>query len=535
MGSQTRVEDCKMHGKYEFVCLKWLFICLAASATTTLMSTLPTYSQTASSSTYGPFPCVSTDQRANASASNNGFLVPSTCQQYFGVGAALAAPLVSAEANYYGVAIPAPASQPGSLINTGIQPKPDDYYLGATPAFIASPSFDAAQYNYCATNSLNGRSVFVGVASTPSSCLFTASTSSGIVTPNNPGTTAVQSFPSSSSTSPLFAFSDTPLSAGELSTYASTKLPTRGNPIQVPVATDNIAAAINRTVTNGTDLRLSASDLCHVFDGSYTNYNQLTGTTGLSGSIKVIIRSDNSDMTLALTSYLAAMCNSNNPALNLPVVTRGFTGYYLLTGNNVFPSLSPTANFLRVPGDSATVNTIATTTGGLGYTGSGSIIGSLTTSSSAPSPSLALLQNPVSGNYIGPGHSSMKNYLRNVSLTSDATYPCILTLTGATTALTDGTVYPLTNPVYGLLYSKYATVLESEAARGLFNFMLLNTYPRTSTETTMAPFTVNDLIAQTYPDFFILRKSPGNTIISFPDTNALRAKARACISTIIGP
>jgi ABC-type phosphate transport system substrate-binding protein len=530
-----------MRRKSEFVGSKLLLISLATSAIATLLTILPTYAQTTSSSTYGPFPCVSTDPRANASA--NGFPIPSTCQQYFGVGAAFSAALVSGEAKYYGVAIPALTS--GNLINTGVQPNPDDFYYGASTSFITSPSFDAVQYNYCPTNSRNGREVFLGLSTSfPSNCLFTASTSGGIVTPNNPGTTAIQSFPTNASspslTSPLFAFSVTPLSTEDLSTYASSKLPSRGNPIQIPVATSNIVVVTNRAVTtNGgsTNLNLSASDLCHVFDGSYTNYGQLGGgASDPSRPLKVIVRSDDSGMTFVLTSYLAALCNSNNPTLNLPVVTRGFTGYYLLAGNSIFPQLSPTASFLRVPGDAAIVNTVATTTGGLGYTAKESIISTLTTSSGAPLPLAAYLQNPVSPyNYVYPNHTPMKYYLRNINLTPNATYPCVLTLTGTTTIPTDSGAYPLTTPSYLLLYSKYPTQIESDAARGLFHFMLLNTFP-TNGNTSYPPGARNDLIAQIPPlDSYILRKSPGNTTISYPDTNALRATERACVNSIVGP
>jgi ABC-type phosphate transport system substrate-binding protein len=505
-----------MHRKSEFVCSKLLFICLVASATTTLLGALPIYAQTTSGSAYGPFPCVSSDQRANASA--NGFPVPSTCQQYFGVGAAFSATLVNAEANYYGVAIPPSSTQPSSFLNTGRQPipygDPGSLYRG----FLASPSFDAVQYNYCPTNSRNGREVFLGLAGTPSNCQYTASTSGAIVTPNNAGTTALQTFPTSASTvSPLFASSNTPLSTGDLSTYASNKLVTRGNPIQVPVAFNEVAIVPNQAITsNGTvRLNLSTLDLCRVFDGTYTNYNQLQGTPGLpSTSLKVIIRSDDSGMTYVLTNYLAAIC---------PSVTGG--SYYLTAGTSIFPSVSQTANFQRVVGNDAVTNTIAATVGGLGYI----------SRSGPPLPVAAALQNPVSGTYIGVVHTTLRGYLRNIGLASNSTYPCVLTLTGTTTIPTDGTAYPLASPIYALLYSKYATQEESDAARGLFNFMLLNTYSAFGPTSTNGTITVNDITAQSIPDYFLLRKSPGNVAISFPETNALRATARACVNSIIGP
>lgn len=518
MHARTIFEDLKMYRKFEHTYFKSLLFSLpfVALSFTVPLGQLPTYAQVLSSSSYGPFPCVSTDPQANAGSS--GFPVPSTCQQYFGVGAAISATLVNAEANYYGVAIPISSTQPSSFLNTGIQPKPDDFFLGATPAFIASPSFDAAQYNYCPTNSRNGREVFLGLAGTPSNCLYTASTSGGIVTPNNAGTTALQSFPTSASTvAPLFASSNTPLSTEDLSTYATNKLATRGNPIQVPVAFNTVAIVPNQAITNnGTvPLNLTTLDLCRVFDGTYTNYNQLQGTPGLASTpLKVIIRSDDSGMTYVLTNYLAAIC---------PSVTGG--SYYLTAGTSVFPSTSQTANFQRVIGNAAVTDTIAATVGGLGYL----------SRSGSPVIGAAALQNPVSGTYIGASHTALRGYLRNIGLTSNSTYPCVLTLTGTTTVPTDGGAYPLASPIYTLLYSKYATQVESDAARGLFNFMLLNSYSVFGPTSTNAPATLNDKLAQMIPDYFLLRKSPGNSAISFPETNALRATARACVSSIIGP
>jgi ABC-type phosphate transport system substrate-binding protein len=477
------------------------------------------------SSTYGPFPCVSVDPRANAtSTSSNAFTVSPKCQQYFGAGAAFPALLVRREADYFGIAIPGPISgQPGA---NGIQQvesvNPFTTFLGYTP----SPTMNIAQYNYCSTNSGNGKTVFLGTTVTPASCTYTGSTSGSIVTPSNPGTTSVQSFPTASTGfSPLFAFTDLPLESGELSTYATNKLPTRGNPIQIPIGYAPVNIGVNPGVASGLpippgyttpQINLSTLDVCRIFDGTYTNFNQLQGTAGLPNlPIKVIVNSAISGMTYAVTNYLASTCKT------LPE----YNGtYYLTSGVSVLPSVPQTANFVRKDGNDAVADAVATTTGGLGYISSDYTAGgrtSLTTTSSGA---------PLPINVFGSFHGGNKTYLINSSLIPNSQYPCVLTLSNVPNS------FPIISLTYALLYSRYATQAERDAVKGIFDFMTLNTYPGNSSMPNNSPATVNDNIANLQTNFFLLRTASASAQpLSFPNTNAWRATIRACVNAAVAP
>jgi phosphate transport system substrate-binding protein len=427
-------------------------------------------------------------------ASPNG--TPSaTCAQYFAAGATLPSVYYRQFFDYYGIAIPTgahiAAGQPGGA---GFQP--------LNPA--GSPRNTNQQINYCGTGSGNGRAIFIGVpatSATSASCSYaTASDGAGNATAfaafltNVPGVR------------PLFAGSDTPLSATDITNFFNNN-PSRGGPIQVPTIFGAIAFANNPALGN---LAITTTQLCGIFDGSVTSIN--------GAPINVFIRSDISGTTTALTTYLAAIC---------PSVSGG--SYYITAGTAAFPTVAQTVAFTRVNGDDGVAGRVAAVTNGVGYVeasfGQPYTLIALdpVTGATTPAPNLASLQNPVSGSFIFPTPTTGNRRLTGVSLSPNVTYPCVLTVTGVPAVPTVGNAYPIISPTYILAYSRYPTTAEATAVRSAFNFVLAN---RT------VPFPqANDQIAGGL-GFSVLN----NGTLNPPTvTNQLRASARACLATVTSP
>jgi ABC-type phosphate transport system substrate-binding protein len=478
-------------------------------------------------------PTVSADPTAQAA-----FTFPANSVQYFGAGATFPLLLNRQYFDFYGVAIPTISSQPGS---TGIQP--------ISPA--GSPRLGVAQFNYCGTGSGNGRGIFtLNTTSTGSTCTYTQSSTGAIVPTTSPnsfpaGTTAGVAFPTNTSVAlggaaPLFAGTDQELALGDLNSYLANKKnasPTRGNPIQVPTVFGGIAAAYNRGLTGlpTTGVNLSTRDLCGIFDGSITNYSQLSTTsTALpaAGPIAVIIRSDNSGTTNGFTSYLAAAC---------PLANGTGAPYYITVGLNAFPTgVTQTANFVRVAGNNGVTNSIATTTGGFGYIeASFTSPFSGTAPNGSPSPFAARVQNPnfapaslnpaVNTGYVGPTQNAVRaavpltggtiTYTPDANAVSLGLGNCVLNANGLPSSptpvlTTSTTAYPIISPTYTLAFTNYPTPQEAAAVRGLYSgYILLNRATPVIGN--------NDQQAQTLG--FVL------------PPNGLRGQARACINTIVSP
>jgi ABC-type phosphate transport system substrate-binding protein len=264
------------------------------------------------------------------------------------------------------------------------------------------------------------------------------------------------------------AGTEVPLTAAELSTYTANQLPTRGNPIQVPIAYGAIAVAYNQTGGPTGSINIATRDLCRIFDGTITNYNQLTtpSTTGFSGPITVEIRSDSSGTTNGFTSFLAVAC---------PGAIGG--AYFLSAGVNTFPTGTPAltapgyTNFVRSSGNDGVTNAIGSTSGGLGYvTASVTSLVSLNTPNNLnPAPTAARLQ--VGGNtatFVLPNSAGVRAANTTaLTLVPDATYPTtVFTIGGLVNSRTNAggpivptaaNAYPITVPTYFLAYTRYST------------------------------------------------------------------------------
>ncbi|MFL1391171.1 substrate-binding domain-containing protein [Pseudomonas tritici] len=104
-----------------------------------------------------------------------------------------------------------------------------------------------------------------------------------------------------------WAGSDSKLSAAELLAYKNNKQPTWGKLIQVPSVATSVAIPFNKTGTNAVDLTIP--QLCGVFSGRLTTWNQITGS-GRTGPITVVYRDESSGTTELFTRFLNAKCTA---------------------------------------------------------------------------------------------------------------------------------------------------------------------------------------------------------------------------------
>ncbi|TCW79473.1 phosphate ABC transporter substrate-binding protein [Burkholderia sp. SRS-46] len=193
-----------------------------------------------------------------------------------------------------------------------------------------------------------------------------------------------------------FANSDAALSNAQVTNYNNTGRGTTDGPlIQIPYIVTPITIpvvngpAVTSTTTPQTtpgqahSIALNDNDLCGIFSGKLTNWNQVTNpeTTAnytLSAPIKVIYRSDGSGTTELLTRHLAAVCTTTNTA-------SGVTFVDSLTFTASFPSGVP-ANFVAA-------------------SGSGGVRNSLASLSSAGTAAVAYLSPDYTNTYLAPSSS----------------------------------------------------------------------------------------------------------------------------------
>jgi ABC-type phosphate transport system substrate-binding protein len=115
-----------------------------------------------------------------------------------------------------------------------------------------------------------------------------------------------------------YAFSEAVLNATQIAAWSSSSYgqAVSGNLIQLPLhGTGEAIPVVDSNITANGKLELSDNDLCEIFSGGYTNWNQITDSKTLkpaAGAFQVVYRSDSSGSTYILTQHLAAVCTAAN-------------------------------------------------------------------------------------------------------------------------------------------------------------------------------------------------------------------------------
>jgi phosphate transport system substrate-binding protein len=149
-----------------------------------------------------------------------------------------------------------------------------------------------------------------------------------------------------------FANSDAPLTATDITNYQNGLAKTDGALIQIPyIVTPITIPLVNAPAgtgpslpadkTNTPTVALNDADLCGIFSGAFTNWNQVTnpdtGAKYPAGAITVVFRSDNSGTSDLLTAHLQAVCPVPSGLPTNPVTfleTQNFGGLFTTRPSN---------------------------------------------------------------------------------------------------------------------------------------------------------------------------------------------------------
>ena len=204
--------------------------------------------------------------------------------------------------------------------------------------------------SYCQTGSGFGKNSLNAQASAPASsaCNDFSTSPLGLSAPTN---------------SPDFIGTDSPYSSSDYNAFlGSSALATHTGIVQVPTFAGAIALAHGTDVSN---VALNTAQVCKIYSGKVTKWQQLAGVTGAtSDPIVIVYRSDSSGTSFAFTRFLAATCNGT---ANVPA---GF----VFTPSSTFNSAVPggvTAVYgtraIGASGNAGVVSTTIATAGAQGY------------------------------------------------------------------------------------------------------------------------------------------------------------------------
>lgn len=229
-----------------------------------------------------------------------------------------------------------------------------------------------------------------------------------------------------------FANSDAALSTAQLTSYKAGLGATNGPLIQIPYIVTPITVpvvngpAVTSTTTPQTtpgqahSIALNDDDLCGIFSGKLTNWNQVTNpeTSAVyttNAPIKVIYRSDGSGTTELLTRHLAAVCKTANTATGVTFVDS-------LTFTASFPGGVVPSNFTPASGSGGVRNALSASTGAAvaylspDYTNTFLAPSStVVTSAGALQLPVASLVNQTNGVYYAPTYANATTALGTVT------------------------------------------------------------------------------------------------------------------------
>ncbi|MCA7949785.1 substrate-binding domain-containing protein [Burkholderia seminalis] len=239
-----------------------------------------------------------------------------------------------------------------------------------------------------------------------------------------------------------FANSDAALSTAQLTSYKAGLGATNGPLIQIPYIVTPITIpvvngpAVTSTTTPQTtpgqahSIALNDDDLCGIFSGKLTNWNQVinpetTAAYTTNAPINVIYRSDGSGTTELLTRHLAAVCTTANTA-------SGVTFVDSLTFTASFPSGFPTGStFTPASGSSGVRSALLAASGSAvaylspDYTNTFLAPKSIVVAPPAPSTAVQLqvasLVNAKNSTYYAPTYANATTALGSVAAPSKLT------------------------------------------------------------------------------------------------------------------
>ena len=124
-----------------------------------------------------------------------------------------------------------------------------------------------------------------------------------------------------SDTTVHFAGSDSVLSSTEINTYNTNRRPTEGNLVQIPSVGTPVGIPFKKDGLSA--VTLNDDQLCGIFSGQITDWSAIDSS--VSGTIKVVYRSDSSGTSEIFTRHLNAVCTSGGNSNVAFVVSTKFS------------------------------------------------------------------------------------------------------------------------------------------------------------------------------------------------------------------
>ncbi|KAB0684678.1 phosphate ABC transporter substrate-binding protein [Burkholderia territorii] len=301
-----------------------------------------------------------------------------------------------------------------------------------------------------------------------------------------------------------FANSDAALTTAQVTSYNASTVGSNSGPlIQIPYIVTAITVPVvnGPTVTSTTtpqttpgqahSIALNDDDLCGIFSGKLTNWNQVTNPeTGsvypLNKAISVVYRADGSGTTELLTRHLHAVCTTANTKAGVT-----FVDSLTFANTTAFPSGVP-ANFVAA-------------------SGSGGVRGSLASLSSAGTAAVAYLSPDYTNTYIASqsavvtSSGALQLPLASLYNTTDKKYYAP-TYTNATTAL--GTIAAPSGaaasdptrwvPVSGTAYTALANPSAGYPVSGTSQIILSQCYANAAVTSNVQSFLNNHYTNASY-------------------------------------
>jgi len=177
-----------------------------------------------------------------------------------------------------------------------------------------------------------------------------------------PAFTATPSGFGAPTSKPDFAASDTPLAQSDVNAVVAILGATQ--PVQVPTVAASIAIAFNSVSGLFGTPSITDALLCSIFSGAVTNWSKVS--SGLSGNITVVYRSDSSGTTFSFANHLSNVCPAPNASTYF---TTDPSGLYtnVIAHAGVGGTLPKYAGAVSASGDPEVAAALGTTAGGIGY------------------------------------------------------------------------------------------------------------------------------------------------------------------------
>ncbi|ULU23260.1 substrate-binding domain-containing protein [Dyella terrae] len=215
--------------------------------------------------------------------------------------------------------------------------------------YVYSAQTGNPQTSYCQTGSGAGKNILAGGTIGGTSYNVQNACPDGSATPTGFGAAAVGR---SDLTQPNFAGADSPLSASDYTNYRNNR--PSSYPVEFPAVAGAIAIGFNKAGVSS--LNLTDAQVCQIFSGQITNWNQISSVTG---PINVVYRSDGSGTTFGFSNHLSAACSGTASAHF--VTDQAFT--------NVVAKYQPTlpSNWVGQSGNPNVANYVVANDGTIAY------------------------------------------------------------------------------------------------------------------------------------------------------------------------